>query len=117
VRNNALRALGVLARSNPKVAARIPAEHFIAMLSSGSWTDRNKGGSLLDELSKRRDPKLLSQLRSRSVNSLIKMARWRDRSHADTFRMLLGRVAGIEETRLQQLVQAGQVEQIIAALK
>jgi hypothetical protein len=117
VRNNAIRALGVLARSNAMVAKRIPADHFIAMLSSGSWTDRNKGGSLLDELSKRRDPKLLSQLRLRSVNSLIEMARWRDRSHADTFRMLLGRVAGIEETRLQQLVQAEQVEQIIGALK
>jgi hypothetical protein len=117
VRNNAIRALGVLARSNPQVAAKIPAEHFIAMLSSGSWTDRNKAGFLLDELSKRRDPKLLSQLRSRALDSLIEMARWRSRGHADFARILLGRIAGIEETRLQQLVDAGQVDQIIAALK
>ena len=117
VRNNAIRALAVLAQSNPRVAARIPAAHFIAMLSSGSWTDRNKAGFLLDELSKRRDPKLLSQLRSRALDSLIEMARWRSRGHADFARILLGRIAGIEETRLQQLVEAGQVDQIIEALK
>lgn len=117
VRNNAIRALGVLAQSNPRVAVRIPSEHFIAMLSSGSWTDRNKAGFLLDELSKRRDPKLLGQLRSRSLDSLIEMARWRSRGHADFARILLGRIAGIEEARLRQLVDAGQVNQIIEALK
>jgi len=117
VRNNAIRALGVLAQSNPRVAARIPAEHFIAMLSSGSWTDRNKAGFLLDELSSQRDPKLLGQLRSRALDSLIEMARWRSRGHAGTARILLGRIAGIEETRLQQLIGAGEVDQIINALK
>jgi len=117
VRNNAIRALAVLAQSNPKIATRIPVEHFIAMLSSGSWTDRNKAGFLLDELSKRRDAKLLSQLHSQALDSLIEMARWRSRGHADFARILLGRIAGIEETRLQQLVDAGQVDQIIQALK
>jgi hypothetical protein len=117
VRNNAIRALGVLAQSNPSVAARIPAERFIAMLSSGSWTDRNKAGFLLDELSKRRDPKLLGQLRSQSLDSLIEMARWRSRGHADFARSLLARIAGIEEVPLRQLVDAGQVDQIIEALK
>ena len=117
VRNNAIRALGVLVQSDPKVAARIPAEHFIAMLSSGSWTDRNKAGFLLDELTKRRDPKLLAQLRVRSLDSLIEMARWRSRGHADFARILLGRIAGIEEIRLRALVEAGQVDQIIEALK
>jgi len=117
VRNNAIRALGVLAQSDPKVAARIPAEHFIAMLSSGSWTDRNKAGFLLDELTKRRDPKLLAQLRLRSLDSLIEMARWRSRGHADFARILLGRIAGIEEVRLRAVLEAGQVDQIIEALK
>jgi hypothetical protein len=45
------------------------------------------------------------------------MARWRSRGHADFARILLGRIAGIEETRLQQLVGEGQVDQIIEALK
>ncbi|HVS80486.1 MAG TPA: hypothetical protein VHE60_01985 [Pyrinomonadaceae bacterium] len=117
VRNNAIRALWVLAQSNPRVAARIPTEHFIAMLSSGSWTDRNKAGFLLDELSRRRNPRLLSRLRSQALDSLIEMARWRSRGHAGTARILLGRIAGIEETRLRQLVDAGGVEQILNALK
>jgi hypothetical protein len=117
VRNNAIRALGVLAQSDPKVAARIPAQHFIAMLSSGSWTDRNKAGFLLNELTERRDPKLLAQLRSRSLDSLIEMARWHSRGHADFARILLGRIAGIEEVRLRALLEAGQVDQILEALK
>jgi hypothetical protein len=115
VRNNAIRALKVLAQSNPRVAARIPAKPFIARLNSSSWTDRNKAGFLLAELSKRGDPKLLSQLRSQALTSLIEMARWRSGGHAGSARILLGRIAGIEETLLQQLVAAGQVEQIINA--
>jgi hypothetical protein len=117
VRNNAIRALAVLAESNPKVAARIPAEQFIVMLNSGSWTDRNKAGFLLDELSRRRNPKLLSRLRSQALDSLIEMAKWRSPGHAGTARILLGRIAGIEETRLQQLVDTGEVDQILNALK
>src|SRR2546421_2351488 len=117
VRNDSIRALGVLAESSPKVASQIPPEGFVEMVSSGSWTDRNKAGFLLDELSQRRDPKLLGLLRSRSLDSLIEMARWRGRGHADFARILLGRIAGIEESRLQQLMDAGQVEQIIKAVK
>ncbi len=117
VRNIAIRALAVLAQSNSRVAGRIPAEHLIAMLNSGSWTDRNKAGFLLDVLSAGRDPKLLRKLRSQAVDSLIEMARWRSRGHAGTAKILLGRIAGIEETRLQQLVGAGEVDQIINALK
>jgi hypothetical protein len=116
VRNNAIRALAVLAQSNPQVRTRIPAEPFIAKLNSGSWTDRNKAGFLLDELSRGRNPKLLSQLRSQALASLIEMARWRSGGHAGSARILLGRIAGIEEKLLQQLVEAGQVEQIISTV-
>src|SRR4029450_3236224 len=42
VRNNVIRALGVLAQSNRKIAGMIPAEEFVAMLNSGTWKDRNK---------------------------------------------------------------------------
>lgn len=117
VRNNAVRALGVLARSSPQVAGRIPAEGFIAMLNSGSWTDRNKSAGLLAALSERRDPQLLNRLRSQALQSLIEMARWRSSGHASDARMMLGRVAGVEEARLQQLVHTGQVDQIINALQ
>ena len=117
VRNDAIRALAVLAQSSPKVADQIPAKGFVAMLSSGSWTDRNKAAFLLNELSKRRPPRLLNQLRSQALDSLIEMARWRVDGHAIFARTLLGRIAGIEETRLQQLVAGGQVDLIIQSLQ
>jgi hypothetical protein len=102
VRNNATRALGVLARSDPKVAARIPAAGFIEMLNSGGWTDRNKASLLLFALTKWREPKLLAALRAQALESLLEMARWRS-GHAYYSRVMLGRIAGIEETRLLKL--------------
>jgi hypothetical protein len=117
VRNNAVRALGVLALSSPKVARRIPATGFFDLLNSGVWKDRNKTGILFDALSQARDPKLLGRLRSQALESLIEMARWRDPGHAQSAGMVLGRIAGIEEDRLHQLVASGQVEVIIKALQ
>jgi hypothetical protein len=117
VRNNATRALGVLAESNAKVAARIPSSGFIRMLSSGSWSDRNKAGWVLSTLTRSRDPKLLAQLRSEALDPLIEMARWRSSGHAYTARILLGRVAGIEEGRLRVLVDAQNVDAIIKAIQ
>jgi hypothetical protein len=117
VRNNAVRALGILALSSQKVSAWIPAETFVRMLNSGVWEDRNKAGGLLDVLSGGRDPRLLRLLRSEALASLIEMARWRDPSHASSARMILGRIAGIEEGRLTQLVASGKVDEIINAVK
>ena len=117
VRNNATRALGVLAESSPKIAARIPAAPFMEMLNSGSWSDRNKGGWVLESLTKSREAKLLAQLRSEALVSLIEMARWRSNGHAYTARVLLGRIAGIEEEHLKKLALAGNPEEIINVLK
>lgn len=115
VRNNATRALMVLARSNPKVAARIPATGFIEMLNSGKWSDRNKAGGLLLALSQWRAPKLLAALRAQALESLVEMARWRS-GHAYPARVMLGRIAGLEETRLQTLAgDNAQVDVIIKA--
>jgi hypothetical protein len=116
VRNNAVRALGVLAESNPSVTSQIPADGFIDMLNSGSWTDRNKGGFVLEALTAPRDPKVIGKLRIRALDSLLEMARWRSSGHAHSARFLLGRIAGIEEGRLTKLVRAGQVDQIVKAL-
>jgi hypothetical protein len=116
VRNNAVRALGVLAESNPRIADQILADGFIEMLNSGSWTDRNKGGFVLQALTARRNPRVIGQLRSKALDSLLEMARWRSAGHAHSARLLLGRIAGIEEGRLTKLVEAGQVDQIVKAL-
>ena len=117
VRNNAVRALGILALSSQKVSAGIPAETFVRMLNSGVWEDRNKSGGLLDVLSGGRDPRLLRLLRSEALDSLIEMARWRDPNHASDARMILGRIAGIEEGRLGKMVAAGHVDEIINAVR
>lgn len=117
VRNNATRALGVLARSNPKVAARTPAAGFIGMLNSATWTDRNKAGALLLSLSQWRPPKLLAALRAQTLESLVEMARWRS-GHAHAARMLLGRIAGIEEERLVKLAgDSARVDVIVKAAR
>lgn len=117
VRNNATRALGVLAASNAKVAARIPAGGFIEMLSSGSWTDRNKAGWVLAALTGSRDPKLLARLRSEAWVPLMEMARWRSVGHAYSFRILLARIDGMEEERAQQLANAANPDEFINALR
>lgn len=117
VRNNATRALGVLARSSPKVAARIPAAGFIEMLNSGEWSDRNKASNLLVWLSQWREPKLLAALRGQALESLLEMARWRS-GHAYAARVMLGRMAGIEEARLQKLAMDNeQVDVIVKAAR
>ena len=39
----------------------------------------------------------------RASDSLIEMARWREFGHAQSARLILGRIAGIDEERLQRL--------------
>ena len=114
VRNNAVRALGVLAESSPSIALQIPARNFIPMLNSDSWTDRNKGSLLLGALTLARDRKVLALIRAQASDSLIEMARWHAYGHAYYSRIILGRIAGIEEKQLQKLAH-DDVDSIIAA--
>jgi hypothetical protein len=117
VRNNATRALIVLAKSGSQVAQEIPAEGFIELLLSGTWSDLNKASSLLDPLTKSRNAKILAQLKKREVKErLIEMARWRV-GHAEPARYILGRIGGIDESRLKQLVASKQVDEIIDAVR
>jgi len=116
VRNNAVRALVVLATANAKVTSDIPAADFIAMLNSGSWTDRNKGGSLLSTLTEKRDQHLLNLLRQQASDSLLEMAQWRD-NHSSSSLIILGRIAGIEENQLQRLVASNEREPILSKFR
>lgn len=117
VRNNAIRALLVLADSSPKIAREIPAASFIDLLLSGIWSDLNKASGLLFILTRKNNATLMASLRRREVlDRLIEMARWRT-GHGEPARTLLGRIAGIDERRLGQLVKTGQVEAIIHELE
>jgi hypothetical protein len=117
VRNNATRALGVLLQSNAKLAEGVEPELFLTMLSSGTWTDRNKAVWLLDSLSKGRDPKFLAKIREQALEPLIEMALWSDPSHAMTARLVLGRVGGIPEQKLSLMAFLGPVDAIVAAAR
>lgn len=117
VRNNAARALMVLAGGRPKLRGQIPPGVFIDLVRSGTWTDRNKGGAVLLSLTERGNPRLLAELRSRALEALVEMARWKSSGHADPARVLLGRIAGIEEQRLRELVATGRVDAILEALE
>ena len=106
VRDEATRAIGVLLRADPLVAAQLPAADFIEMASSGVWMDRNKASLVLEALTVSRDPKLLAQIESSAWTALLEMARWRDTPHAVWPRQILGRIQGIPEDRLSAVAFA-----------
>jgi hypothetical protein len=97
VRNDAVRALAVLAGAKPNLAQEIPAVPFIRLLRSGAWSDHNKASLLLLALTKSRDPKVLESLRTQAFDSLVEMARWRNRGHGEAALSIVGRIAGIDE--------------------
>ncbi len=98
VRNNAIRALSVLAGSDIELAVPIEAFLFIELLSSGSWEDRNKSVAVLLSLTQSRDIRLLSEIKERSLNALVESARWRWIGHSYGARVILGRIAALEES-------------------
>jgi hypothetical protein len=116
VRDEAVRALSVLLGAKSGVGRQIPPDNFIRLLASGIWTDHNKAVGVLWPLSQSRDPDLLARLRAGVLDNLIEMARWRTTGHAMEARFILGRIAGIDEARLQLLVAQGQVHEILDAL-
>jgi len=115
-RNNAIRALEVLAGAKPELAARIPVEPLVRLLRSGTWTDHNKVSLLLEALTKRRDQRTLSALRSQALDPLIEMARWRYEGHAEAAIDILARIAGVPEDSVSHMIEAGEKEKIISRL-
>jgi hypothetical protein len=120
VRNNAARslvALSVLAKLDPKSDVRISATWFIEMLNSLSWSDRNRALWALQTLTDSRDPLVLDQLRTRALDALVDMARWKTLSHALPAFVLLGRVAGMPEPEIQSAWTSGDRDAVIGAAR
>ena len=120
VRNNAARslvALSVLAKLDPSSGITISPTWFIEMLNSLSWSDRNRALWALQTLTDSRDPLVLDQLRTRALDALIDMARWKTLSHALPAFILLGRVAGMPEPDIQAAWTRGDRDTVIAAAK
>ena len=120
VRSNAARslvALSVLAKLDPSSEVRISATWFIEMLNSLSWSDRNRALWALQTLTDSRDPMVLDQLRTRALDALIDMARWKTLSHALPAFILLGRVAGMPEPDIQAAWTRGDRDSVVSAAK
>ncbi len=59
----------------------------------------------LARLTERRDPALLTALREQALQPLIEGASWSgDPGHAGAFLVILGRIAGLPDDKLQQLM-------------
>jgi hypothetical protein len=114
VRNNAVRALEVLSTVGLEVTRQIPAARFIPLLYSLNWTDRNKGALLFYRMTTGRDPAFLKLLHDQALDPLREMAQWKDFNHAMLSITILGRIGGIEESRLEHL-NASMVPEILRA--
>jgi hypothetical protein len=119
VRNDAMRALLVIAEMTPgpgQTVPRIPPQPFIALLSSPIWTDRNKTSGALAALTASRDPQLLDAMKEKSVmTALAEMARWKSLDHAMAPFLALARVAGYSDDTALGLWARGDREVVIKA--
>jgi len=116
VRNNAVRALVVISHGDPASMRLFPVEVFVDMVRSGTWTDRNKGGWMVEALTQGRDPKVLNLVKKSALPSLIEIAHWTNPPHASSAWLILGRIGGIEEKRLQEMVAKEDVRGILATV-
>jgi hypothetical protein len=113
VRNNATRALMMMAQATRVTPPAIPVRPFIRFLYSLTWTDLNKSSGLLEALTRKRDPSDLELLRREAMNPLIEMARWK--SHGEGALRIVGRMAGMTESEIEAARVAGNSERVIQA--
>jgi len=105
VRNNATRALGVIALyalAHPELDIHVDPAPFIGMLNSVVWTDRNKGSFVLMSVSATRDPAVLERLRRDALPALIDMCAWSNLGHAAAACLMLQRVLGLSDDLSEQ---------------
>ena len=115
VRNNATRALAVLAKYSAEHSSEgiiIPWNDFIIMTGSLTWTDRNKGLAVLESLTRKRDPFLLKKLKEQSLTDLAEMAKWKNPGHALYAFIILGRVAGIADEDIFKKMEIETAERV-----
>jgi hypothetical protein len=118
VRNNATRALWLIARlgqQTPALGIQVPPQPFVDLLNSVVWSDRNKSSFALMELTQPRDPSLLRALRTGALPSLIDIARWTSRNHAMPGIVILGRIGAMPDSAIFARLQSGDVSAVIAA--
>ena len=103
VRNNAIKALTIIARyasEHPEKKINISYTPFVRLINSIVWSDRNKGLSVLLQLTRSRNPGLLNKLKEASLPALKEMAVWKSEAHAMPAFVILARIAGIPEEKI-----------------
>jgi hypothetical protein len=116
VRNNAIRALAILAgfgRQHPERGIAVPPEPMVDLLNSLAWTDRNKSSMALMQISEARDPALLAVLKTKALPSLVEMARWKVPGHALAPFFILARIARVPDSEIFPAWESGRREEII----
>ncbi len=109
-----LKALAVFAKLHPDSGVKVEPTWFIEMLNSLSWNDRMQALGMLQILVDQNDPDAIEQIRDRALPSLIEMARWKTLPHALPAFLLVGRVAGLPDDRVQAAWTRGDRESVIA---
>jgi len=118
VRNNAVRALAVIAQygaAHPEKGIRVPGPAFVDLMNSLVWSDLNKGSFALFSVTggAHPDTAALTLLRHRALFPLIDMARWTDPSHAQVPFMLLGRAIGLPQAVVDSAWARGDRDAVI----
>ncbi len=117
VRNNVIRALGVLVRYDPKILPQIQLKPYIALMNSIDWTDRNKAAFLIEAFTESRNPDVLKTLRDGALTPIKEMAQWKDESHAISAIQALGRIAGMDEQQIVGAILQHNIAPILEAVQ
>lgn len=115
VRNNALRALMVLAHAH--MLQGLSVDGLIPFLYAGKWTDRNKASLLLEALTETHSDAVLQELRRNALPALLDGATWDSFGHASPFLIVLARIEGLSDEDMRRLADAPIQAKIVQAAR
>lgn len=120
VRMNAMRglvAITILASKQPDLGIRITPTWFVEMLNSTQFTDRLKAADALYNFTDKRDERIMAHLRERGIPALTEMSAWHEPTHAISAFILLGRIAGLQESEIQELWKGSDRQTLLKKVK
>ncbi len=101
------------AQQHRELGIEVSTDWCLDLLESLDWTDRNKAMAVLDVATSERNVALISELRQKSLPTLIEMARWHSAGHAMMAFQLVGRIAGLTDKEIFNAWDKGEREAVI----